>query len=82
MLNTTSDFRMIPLGDIDLHREIRLEGHFGVVGPRHERPRVRRVYSAKIDGRKPKATVAVYQGEGAEEVRRIVLVQNVNNNSL
>jgi hypothetical protein len=26
--------------------------------------------------------VAVYQGEGAEEVRRIVLVQNVNNNSL
>ncbi|KAJ7242173.1 hypothetical protein B0H12DRAFT_1326115 [Mycena haematopus] len=43
-----SDFRMIPLGDIDLQREIRLE--LGVVDRRHERTCVRRVYAAKIEG--------------------------------
>jgi hypothetical protein len=57
---------MIPLGDIDLRREIRLET--GIVGHRRERPRVRRVYTAKIEGRLSDVTVAVYQGEGAEEV--------------
>jgi hypothetical protein len=57
---------MIPMGDIDLLEEIHLTG---IIGRHHpERTRVRRVYSAKIDGRKSGVTVAVYQGNGAEEV--------------
>ncbi len=64
---------MIPMGDIDLLEEIRLDNEKGVVGYHHpERTRVRRVYSAKIDGRKSGVTVAVYQGHGAEEVPHIL----------
>jgi hypothetical protein len=59
---------MIPIGDIDLLEEIRVNNKTGFVGRHHpERTRVRRVYSAKIDGRKSGVTVAIYQGEGAEE---------------
>ena len=65
---------MIPMGDIDLLEEIHLKKETGVVGrPHPERTRVRRVYSAKIDGRKSGVTVAIYQGEGAEEVSSLVL---------
>jgi hypothetical protein len=62
---------MIPLGDIDLQHEIRLNELEGlaVVGRRCERGSVRRVYSARIDGRNAPTTVAMYQGPGAEEVR-------------
>jgi hypothetical protein len=56
--------RMIPLEDIDLRHEIRVDGDTGVV----ERAVVRRVYSARVEGRKSKFTVAVYQWNGAEEV--------------
>jgi hypothetical protein len=60
---------MIPIGDIDLLEEIHLKKETGIVGRHHpERTRVRRVYSAKIDGQKSGMTVAVYQGKGAEEV--------------
>jgi hypothetical protein len=62
---------MIPLGDIDLQHEIcfdKLERSAVVVRPR-ERASVRRVYSARIDGRDAPTTVAMYQGHGAEEVR-------------
>jgi hypothetical protein len=60
---------MIPMGDIDLLEEICLNNETGVVGCGHpERTRVRRMYSAEIDGRKSGVTVAVYQGDGAEEV--------------
>ncbi|KAJ7809029.1 hypothetical protein B0H13DRAFT_1928141, partial [Mycena leptocephala] len=63
-----SDFRMIPMGDIDLLEEICLDNEAGIVGCHHpERTRVRRMYSAKIDGRKSSVTVAMYQGDGAEE---------------
>ncbi|KAJ7866743.1 hypothetical protein B0H13DRAFT_1897876 [Mycena leptocephala] len=59
---------MIPMGDIDLLEEIRLNNETGVVGRHHpERTRVWRMYSAKIDGRKSGVTVAMYQGDGAEE---------------
>ncbi|KAJ7111860.1 hypothetical protein C8R44DRAFT_254419 [Mycena epipterygia] len=61
-----SDFRRIPLGDINLQREIRLDGS-GVVERSHERAYVRRIYSAKIEGRKSNMTVALYQGDSAEE---------------
>ncbi|KAF7355896.1 hypothetical protein MVEN_00918500 [Mycena venus] len=60
-----SDFRMIPLGDIDLQHEIGSD--FGAVDRRRGRPRVRRVYTAKIKDRKSSVTVAMYQGDGAEE---------------
>ncbi|KAJ7829340.1 hypothetical protein B0H13DRAFT_1916576 [Mycena leptocephala] len=62
-----SDFRMIPIGDIDLLEEICLNNETGVVGRHHPETRVQRMYSAKIDGGKSGVTVAVYQGNGAEE---------------
>jgi hypothetical protein len=59
---------MIPLGDIDLQHELRLNKGSAVVGRRHEQASVRRIYSARIDGRNAPTTVAMYQGPGAEEV--------------
>ncbi|KAJ7168878.1 hypothetical protein C8R46DRAFT_1350372 [Mycena filopes] len=61
------DFRMIPWGDIDLQRELLVNRELGVIGYQCERNCVRRVYSAKVDGRRSDVTVAVYQGDGAEE---------------
>ena len=63
---------MIPLSDIDLQREICLNNNSGLVDRQRERARVRRVYSAKIVRRKSGVTVAMYQGDGAEEVCRIM----------
>ncbi|KAF8184664.1 hypothetical protein K438DRAFT_1112840 [Mycena galopus ATCC 62051] len=62
-----SDFRFIPLGDIDLLHEIRMDEYAGFVNYRSEQARVRRVYSAKVEGRKSSVAVAMYQGAGAEE---------------
>jgi hypothetical protein len=45
----------------------------GYCRSRRQRPRVRRVYTAKIAGRKSDVTVAVYQGEGAQEVCLYIL---------
>ncbi|KAF7337136.1 hypothetical protein MVEN_02151600 [Mycena venus] len=61
-----SDFRRIPLGDIDLLREIHVDYDSGVVD-RHARVQVRRrVHSARVEGRS--VTAVVYQGNGADEV--------------
>ncbi|KAF7377046.1 hypothetical protein MSAN_00122700 [Mycena sanguinolenta] len=63
-----SDFRMIPMGDIDLRYPIRVDERTGVAYSRPpERACARRLYSAKVDGRNSTLTVAVYQGNGAEE---------------
>jgi hypothetical protein len=62
------DFRMIPLGDIDLRREIQVHSSTGVVARQREREYARRVYSAKVEDRRPNFTVVMYQGNGAEEV--------------
>ncbi|KAF7377083.1 hypothetical protein MSAN_00126900 [Mycena sanguinolenta] len=65
-----SDFRMIPMGDIDLRREIRVNKHTGSVACfQRYHVCVRRVHSAKarIDGRTKKVTVAMYQGNNVEE---------------
>ncbi|KAJ7677031.1 hypothetical protein DFH06DRAFT_1169563 [Mycena polygramma] len=56
---------MIPLGDLDLQREIRLDKGTGVVHLR--RPTHRRVYSAKLQGQGQTITVAMYRGDGAAE---------------
>ncbi|KAJ6518445.1 hypothetical protein DFH09DRAFT_1373451 [Mycena vulgaris] len=62
-----SDFRMIPMGDLDLRQEIRPWHRSGVIFRGERGASVRRVYSARIHGSKSKMTVAVYQGETAEE---------------
>ena len=57
------------MGDINLQQELMVTGHSGLVDRRRARNCVRRVYSAKIDGRSTDLTVAMYEGDGAEEVR-------------
>ncbi|KAJ7017282.1 hypothetical protein C8F04DRAFT_475643 [Mycena alexandri] len=66
-VHSFADFRMIPMGDIDLQNELTVNKKSGVVERRCERNCARRVYSATINGRNSNVTVAVYQGDGAEE---------------
>ncbi|KAJ7165909.1 hypothetical protein C8R46DRAFT_1219687 [Mycena filopes] len=61
------DLRMIPWGDIDLQQKLLVNKETGAIGYLHERKCVRRVYSAKVDGQRSDVTVAVYQGDGAED---------------
>ncbi|KAJ6506077.1 hypothetical protein DFH09DRAFT_1200411 [Mycena vulgaris] len=61
------DFRVVPLGDIYLRNEIRLDDETGVVERRGGGALVRRMYSARIEGRTSDMTVALYQGDYAEE---------------
>jgi hypothetical protein len=65
---------MIPLGDIDLQHEIRLDNDTGVVYRQCERLGVRRIYSARVGDQS--TTVAMYQGHGAEEVCHILHFQH------
>ncbi|KAJ6452403.1 hypothetical protein C8R45DRAFT_1083360 [Mycena sanguinolenta] len=67
--NVPSNLRMIPLGDIDLRHEIRVDPGTGISNSKRGQACVRRMHSAKarIDGRKSRVTVAMYQGNGAEE---------------
>ncbi|KAJ6514817.1 hypothetical protein C8R47DRAFT_1088769 [Mycena vitilis] len=66
-----ADFRMIPLGDLDLRREV----DRSIAAIRHRRGCAVRVYSANVDGRKSTMTVALYQGRNSEEVWRHELEQ-------
>ncbi|KAJ7111708.1 hypothetical protein C8R44DRAFT_252320 [Mycena epipterygia] len=78
-VDVSSDFRMIPLGDLDLLNEIGLNYVSGVVSRQPgrssvtrtrigcDRPLSRRRYSARVNGRQSDMTVAVYQGQNAEE---------------
>ncbi|KAJ6530691.1 hypothetical protein B0H19DRAFT_1384609 [Mycena capillaripes] len=62
------DFRRVRMGDIDLQREIHVDKDSCVVDWHPGRRRsARRMYSATIDSRKSSVTVAIYQGDGAEE---------------
>ncbi|KAF7330726.1 hypothetical protein MSAN_02445200 [Mycena sanguinolenta] len=66
-----SEFQTIRLGDIKLIKEFK-EMHSGpqwsVVGRQTSGASVRRVYTAKIEGRESgHMTVAMYEGDGAEE---------------
>jgi hypothetical protein len=63
----------MPVGDIDLLREIQLDQRRMIAFYERERPRVKRMYTAKIEGQKLDVTVAVYQGEGAQEVCLYIL---------
>ncbi|KAJ7153921.1 hypothetical protein C8R43DRAFT_950165 [Mycena crocata] len=66
-LTLPADFRMIPLGDIDLQLEICLDLESGVAGRSRHGASVRRMYSAKLRGQT--MTVAMYEGGNAEAVR-------------
>ncbi|KAF7344847.1 hypothetical protein MVEN_01646400 [Mycena venus] len=63
-----SDFRMIPLGDLDLRHEIRLEPGSNTVFRRQECRCLRRIYSTRLYGHQSNMTAAVYQGNNAAEV--------------
>jgi hypothetical protein len=61
--------RTIPLGDINLLKEIRLDSRFGPVSRQRRESGVRRMYSAELEGHQSRRmTVAIYQGYGAEQV--------------
>ncbi|KAJ7500908.1 hypothetical protein B0H11DRAFT_2275638 [Mycena galericulata] len=55
------DFRMIPMGDIYLHHGV------GVVMRSKGTHWARRLHSARIVGKKTDMTVAMYQGDNAEQ---------------
>ncbi|KAJ7082483.1 hypothetical protein C8R44DRAFT_894779 [Mycena epipterygia] len=60
-----SNFRTIPLGDVDLRHEIHVD-EVGMIHRRQGRP-TKRLYSARIDGRSSGMTAAIYQGRNARE---------------
>ncbi|KAF7374164.1 hypothetical protein MSAN_00298100 [Mycena sanguinolenta] len=60
VLAVLRDFQTIPLGDIDLQREIRLKNDFGAI-------RLRKLHSAQIRREQSKMTAVIYQGDGAEQ---------------
>ncbi|KAJ7177202.1 hypothetical protein C8R46DRAFT_49396 [Mycena filopes] len=68
-LTVPSDVRKIPLGDIDLQRQLRADKLYfdeesGLV---RRRSCSRRVYSAKVGRRGTNMTVVVYEGDAAEQ---------------
>ncbi|KAF7330737.1 hypothetical protein MSAN_02446300 [Mycena sanguinolenta] len=62
-----SDFQKIRLGDVKLVKEVRLSLQSGVVGRQSRRVGVRRIYHAEIRRDPGTVTIAMYQGDGAEE---------------
>ncbi|KAJ7610577.1 hypothetical protein DFH06DRAFT_1485565 [Mycena polygramma] len=62
-----ADFRVIPLGDLDLLHNVGSERASVVV--RRERASTRKMYAVRIPGSRPRMTAAVFQGRGTEEVR-------------
>ncbi|KAJ7619801.1 hypothetical protein DFH06DRAFT_72820 [Mycena polygramma] len=79
-----TDFRTIPLGDLDLRRIIGLEGLSAVARSPPGRASVRRMYSARIHGFKANMTAVLYQGDRAEERWRadIVLYSGLRHSNL
>jgi hypothetical protein len=68
---------MIPLADIDLRHEIPVKEYTDFVN-HQRRARVQRIYSAKVEGRESIVTVAMYQGNGAEEVCSVLFLEMVS----
>ena len=60
-----SGIPLMPLGH-------NLSNGTGVVHRQRERACVRRMYAARVEGRKSSVMVAMYQGNGAEEARCIL----------
>jgi hypothetical protein len=68
MLTFVTDFPVIPLGHINLLGEIGLDRGGGVVHQKNGGNSVRRMYTARVHGCRSNMTVALYQGDGAEDV--------------
>jgi hypothetical protein len=64
-----TEFPVIPLGHINLLCKIERDGGSGVVRRKYGQNSVRRIYSAWIHGCQSNMAVALYQGDGAENVR-------------
>ncbi|KAJ6620021.1 hypothetical protein B0H10DRAFT_2433088 [Mycena sp. CBHHK59/15] len=62
-----SDFPMIRLGDVDLRKEIRIVQDSGVAHRHSAVNSARRMYSARLNRLLSDMTVALYQGQNAEE---------------
>ncbi|KAJ6464533.1 hypothetical protein C8R45DRAFT_1174745 [Mycena sanguinolenta] len=62
-----SEFRTIRLGDVKLVKEVRLSPQSGIVGHQSRGVGVRRIYHAAIRRDPGIVTVAMYQGNGAED---------------
>jgi hypothetical protein len=62
---------MIPMGEIDLQHEIQVGNDAGLVHRQRQSRYARRMYSAKVEDRQSSMTVAIYQGDRAEEVGQI-----------
>ena len=63
------DFRAIPLGDLNLLQEIGVQRGADVVHRKNGGNSVRRMYTARVHGCESNMTVALYQGNGVEDVR-------------
>ncbi|KAJ7657125.1 hypothetical protein B0H17DRAFT_357202 [Mycena rosella] len=70
------DFPTIPMGYLNLLRELRLNADTGVVD--HHQSPVRRAHSARIHGSESTMTVAIYQGHKAEENWREAISKHSN----
>ncbi|KAF7364436.1 hypothetical protein MSAN_01104700 [Mycena sanguinolenta] len=64
---TASDFLRIPLGNIDLRSELRVDAMTGAVWRCREYKCVRQMYSARVVGHSEPMSVALYQGHHAKE---------------
>ncbi|KAF7374291.1 hypothetical protein MSAN_00312300 [Mycena sanguinolenta] len=64
---TPSDFLRIPFGNIDLRSDIQVDAETGAVWRRHQWKSVRQMYSARVIGHNEPMTVALYEGDHAEE---------------
>ncbi|KAF7326724.1 hypothetical protein MSAN_02500400 [Mycena sanguinolenta] len=62
-----ADYLRIPLGSIDLRNEIRLDSASCVVFRDHTQRHIRRMYAARVECRSAPMTVALYEGDHAEE---------------
>ncbi|KAJ7231537.1 hypothetical protein C8J57DRAFT_1730136 [Mycena rebaudengoi] len=66
-LTVSSDFRRLLLGDLDLRAEICLDDRNSVVHRRERQASARRLYYARVRDVDSLMTVALYQGNNAEE---------------
>ncbi|KAJ6532516.1 hypothetical protein B0H19DRAFT_1272783 [Mycena capillaripes] len=65
--STPSDFRVIPIGDLNLLKEIKHASGSLVVRRRKGQASTKKMYTARIPGFQSAMTAAVFQGQGAEE---------------
>ncbi|KAJ7464888.1 hypothetical protein B0H11DRAFT_2240316 [Mycena galericulata] len=75
---TPSDFRVIPIGDLNLLKEIKRASGSLVVRRREGRASLKKMYTTRIPGLQSTMTAAVFQGDGGEELRYLPISTNVS----